>query len=99
MMATMRDDPESYKDLLHNLKQKKSAAPPAVAAEAQTPEVEIAASSVPAPQPTPDVRNSAQQITDSLPPAKSGNRSLFLIIGIVSLLILVFVFLMVFRII
>jgi predicted amidophosphoribosyltransferase len=94
MMATMRDDPEHYKELLQALK-KKPPTPTAAATAAQTPEAG-AVSSAP-PQSTQNAGYSAPQIAVPLPPVKSNNRSLFVIIGIFSLLVLIFVFLMVFR--
>lgn len=91
MMSTLRDDPESYKDLLQALKKKKS--PALTTEEAQTPEADTF-STTPPPQ---NFGYSAPQIADQLPPAKSNKRGLALIIGTISFLIILFVILMVFK--
>lgn len=84
-MATMRDDPENYKELLASLKDKKSAR----VAEAPPPDPAPAHATSPAavsfPQTMPDA---------TAPPVKSNKRSLALIIGTISILIILFVILL-----
>lgn len=92
MMSTLRDDPESYRDLLQELKKQKTPAQPAV--EAHQLAVDAARSVL---QPTQNAGSSAQQTAEPLPPAKSNNRSLWVMIAIFTLLILLFVIFMVFR--
>lgn len=94
MMATMRDDPESYKELLQALK-KKSPAP--AASEAQTPEADATDAASPPTMPQQNVGYNVPQIADRLPPAKSSKRGVVYVIGTVSFLILLFVILMVFK--
>jgi predicted nucleic acid-binding Zn ribbon protein len=94
MMATMRDDPEHYKELLQSLKDKKKQPPAAAASQAQTPEPG------PAQAPASAIGHNVSQIApDTLPPARKNKRSLVFIIGAISFLILLFVILMTFKII
>jgi predicted nucleic acid-binding Zn ribbon protein len=91
MMATLRDDPAQYKELLDMLKKKKSAA-----------------AGVEAPTPAPDSARAAPSVVafsapsqvaaDVAPPAKNKS-NLALIIGAVSILILLFVLLLIFKVI
>lgn len=96
MMSTLRDDPEHYKDLLQELTRKKSSAPPTAAA-AQTLKADTARSAPAPPQPIQTAGYSAPQAAMPLPPARSNNRSIFLLIAIISVLVLLFVIFMVFR--
>lgn len=87
MMATMRDDPEQYKELLLALKKKKPAeavAEPAKAGPASA-DAPVVSYSVP------------QSINYSMPPARSNKRTLAFIIGAVSFLIILFVILLAFK--
>jgi predicted nucleic acid-binding Zn ribbon protein len=87
MMATMRDDPEHYKELLLSLKKKKSAEAVAETSEAS-----------PASAPAPFVGYSVPQSTsDPRPPAPGNKRNLVFIIGGVAFLILLFVILLAFK--
>ncbi|MDT5029532.1 MAG: hypothetical protein QOE61_6043 [Micromonosporaceae bacterium] len=90
MLATLRDDPENYRQLLLSLKKK----PAAESAEAPSPDPEPARS-------TPSVTgfSSSQMAPPPPAPAKSNKRNLVFIIGAVSILILLFVLLRAFKII
>jgi hypothetical protein len=88
MMSTLRDDPEHYRELLADLKRKKNSA-------AEAPK-----------QPEAEKSSSAESVTGySVPqvapgitrPAGSNKRTLRLIIGAISFLILLFVILLVFK--
>jgi hypothetical protein len=95
MMATLRDEPEHYADLLQT-SQKKSPAPP-VATEAQMPQSASALRNSSTPQPAQEVgKDSSTRMATPLPPVKSNNR--LIIIALFSVLVLLFVFLMVFKI-
>jgi uncharacterized Zn finger protein (UPF0148 family) len=88
MMATMRDDPEQYKELLRSLKQKKPAE--AAAATSEPNPASLNATVV--------GYSAAQSINDSTPPASSNNkRTLAFIIGVVAFLIMLFVILLAFK--
>ena len=88
MMATMRDDPENYKELLLSLKKKKQPAE----AVAETPEASPASAAAPVVgYVVPQMANNA------MPPARSNKRGLVFIIGAVAFLILLFVILMAFK--
>jgi uncharacterized Zn finger protein (UPF0148 family) len=87
MMATMRDDPEEYKELLLALKKKKPAE--AVAETSEASPASLNATIV--------GYSAAQSINDSMPPASNNKRTLAFIIGVVSLLIILFVILLAFK--
>jgi hypothetical protein len=91
MMATMRDDPEQYRELLDTLKKKKAAG--AAAAEAPTPAPD------PVPAATPAVSYSAPQVAPYVAPPAKNKSSLALIIGAVFILILVVALLLIFKVI
>jgi hypothetical protein len=88
MMATLRDDPENYRELLLSLKKKPAAEP----AEAPSPDPKPARSA-------PSVVGLSSSQTAPPAPAKSNKRNLVFIIGAVSILILLFVLLRAFKII
>lgn len=90
MMATMRDDPEQYREVLDTLKKKK-AADAAAAAEAPPP--------APAPAPTSAASYSAPQAAPYVAPPAKNKSSVVLIISVVSILVLVVVLLLVFKVI
>ena len=87
MMATMRDDPEQYKELLLSLKKKKPAE-----AVAENPEANPASLN-----PTVVGYSAAQSINDSTSSASNNKRTLAFIIGAVCFLIIIFVILLAFK--
>ena len=90
-MATMRDDPENYQEMLLSLKKK-----PAAAAEKETP----APDPIPAQRAAPLGGNHVPQTSPNvMPPAKSNKSKLALVLGVVSFLILLFVILLVLKVI
>lgn len=93
MMATMRDDPEQYREVLDTLKKRKAASA-AAAAEASTPAPDPAPAVV-----TPAVSYSAPQAAPYVAPPAKNKSSLALIISVVFILILVVVLLLVFKVI
>jgi hypothetical protein len=101
MMSTMRDDPESYKELLLSLKQRSAVSKgtdvtPPGPVQTNPPPPPAATTPPPTQQPGADFR---PQQPSAIPPAKGDRRTLFIITGVVAFLILVFVMLMVFKII
>ncbi|HUQ32035.1 MAG TPA: hypothetical protein VM095_07940 [Pyrinomonadaceae bacterium] len=88
MMSTLRDDPENYREMLSDLKKQRAAAKSETAetARAQT-TASVVGYSVP------------QVAPEQMRQAKSNKRTLGLIIGAISFLILLFVILLIFKII
>jgi len=98
MLSTMRDDPEHYKDLLQELKKKKSPTPPtSTVVEAQPTEADRAGSAPAPPEPTQNAGYSVPQMAAPVPPVKGRGGNLFVMIAIFAVLILLFILLMVFR--
>jgi hypothetical protein len=91
MMATMRDDPEHYKELMLDLKKKPATEASSTAPEAQMPKA--------VPESPPAVAQSTMSSAASLPPATGSKGGLILVIGVIAVLILIFVMLMVLKII
>jgi hypothetical protein len=87
MMATMRDDPESYRELL-------ALRNPPVGSQAKAPESSPVRSA-----PSVDGYSMPEITPDAIPPANSNKRNLFFIIGAVSVLVLLFIILMVLKVI
>jgi hypothetical protein len=87
MIATLRDDPENYQELLAPEK-------PTVGAQANSPESSPLRSA-----PSVDGYSMPEITPDAIPPAKSKKSNLVLIIGAVSSLVLLFVILMVLKVI
>lgn len=87
MMATMRDDPESYSELL-------ALSNTPAGAEMKAPESSPARSA-----PSVDGYSMPEITPDAIPPANSNKRNLFFIIGAVSVLVLLFIILMVLKVI
>ena len=80
-MATVRDDPEHYKEMLQSLKKKSAAA----AAGAPPPDAG------PARAASPTAGRSVPQVKPVVaPPVKDSKRGLALIIGAISILIIIF---------
>lgn len=91
MMATMRDDPDNYKEMLALKRQLKSTG------SKETPPPGPA----PAPAPSTSTANAAPSYVAPgvAPPAKGGKRNLVPVIVVVSILILALVLLLVFKVI
>jgi hypothetical protein len=81
MMATMRDDPENYKEMLQSLKKKSAAA----AAGAPPPDT------APARAASPTAGHGVPRVKPGpAPPVKESKSSLPLIIGAVAILVIIF---------
>ena len=87
MMATMRDDPETYREFL-------ALRNPPAEIQAKSPESGRARSA-----PSVDGYSMPELTPDAIPPAKSNKQNLVLIIGAVSALVLLFIILMVLKVI
>jgi hypothetical protein len=100
MMATMRDDPEYYKDLLQALKKEKQEkqSPAPTPPERHTPEADPARAVVAA-APYVAIHDAARAAAHTLPPAKSSKFGLVFVIATLAFLILLFLILMAFEII
>ena len=85
MMATMRDDPESYRELLALKNQLKTAQQETSSSDSVPVNLEASVSGYSLPQMAPAIS----------PPAKNNKRNLVLIIGTVFILILLFALLLV----
>jgi predicted nucleic acid-binding Zn ribbon protein len=89
MMATMRDDPENYRELLALKKQLKTGQQETPASDSVPAHLEASVSGYSLQQMAPDIA----------PAAKNNKRNLAIIIGTVSILIVLFVILLVFKVI
>jgi hypothetical protein len=102
MLSTMRDDPENYRELLSTLRKKQDppAGAPAPGVSAAPADYDGAgnAGADKARWAASVAGYTASQVAPERPlPAKSGKRTLVLIIGAISFLILLFVILLVFK--
>ena len=102
MMATIRDDPNNYKELLLSLKKMKPVTPPAVTPDPGPPRAPAAVAPDPGPArpPAPAViPRVPPSMPVTAPPSKSSNRNIILILGSIAFLILVLIILLAFEVI
>ena len=92
MIATLRDDPEHYREVLEKLKQKKAAAEAAATAAPQPPADQARAAPSVIAFKDPQIAPSALP-----PPAENNKRTLVLIISVILILVIIVALLLFFK--